>query len=96
MSLNNVHEPRNAEFTAFLGSFLPGDNQMTIILKITHLYHLQILQQFFQSVKISIVLCLPIRGRGVESVFTYYFYAEKINIAVVIIALKIISYNGIM
>ena len=21
-SLNNVHEPRNAEFTAFLGSFL--------------------------------------------------------------------------
>ena len=22
MSLNNVHEPRNAEFTAFLGSFL--------------------------------------------------------------------------
>lgn len=21
MSLNNVHEPRNAEFTAFLGSF---------------------------------------------------------------------------
>lgn len=22
LSLNNVHEPRNAEFTAFLGSFL--------------------------------------------------------------------------
>ena len=34
LSLNNVHEPRNAEITAFLGSFLPGDNQMTIILKI--------------------------------------------------------------
>lgn len=25
-SSNNVHEPRNAEFTAFLGSFLPDDN----------------------------------------------------------------------
>lgn len=32
-SLNNVHEPRNDEFTAFLGSFLPDDNQMTIILE---------------------------------------------------------------
>ena len=63
----------------FLARFLPGDNQMTIILKITHLYHLQILQQFLQSVKISIVLCLPIRSRGVESVFTHYFYAERLT-----------------
>ncbi len=30
-SLNNVYEPRNAELTAFLGSFfLLSDNQMTI------------------------------------------------------------------
>ena len=42
----------------FLARFWLRDNQMTIILKITHLYHLQILQQFLQSVKISIVLCL--------------------------------------
>lgn len=26
LSLNNVHEPRNAEFTAFLGSLLTSDN----------------------------------------------------------------------
>ena len=42
----------------FLARFMLCDNQMTIIFKITHLYHLQILQQFLQSVKISIVLCL--------------------------------------
>lgn len=42
----------------FLARFWLRDNQMTIILEITHLYHLQILQQFLQSVKISIVLCL--------------------------------------
>lgn len=42
----------------FLARFMTGDNQMTMILKITHLYHLHILQQFLQSVKISIVLCL--------------------------------------
>lgn len=42
----------------FLARFWLRDNQMTIILEITHLYYLQILQQFLQSVKISIVLCL--------------------------------------
>lgn len=33
--LNIVQEPRNVEFTAFLGSFWLSDNQMTVILEIT-------------------------------------------------------------
>ena len=35
MSLSNVYEPRNAEFTAFLARFLSSDNQMTINLEMT-------------------------------------------------------------
>ena len=49
---------RSLEYRYYMARFWLSDNRMTIILEITHLYHLQILQQFLQSVKISIVLCL--------------------------------------
>lgn len=32
LSLSDVHEPRNAEFTALLGSCMSSDYQMTIII----------------------------------------------------------------